>query len=277
MARYRQVETAFWTDSFVLKLTPEEKYYYLFLLTNPHTTQCGIYELPEMMAQVETGYNRETLIKLRDRFVNRYKKIAYSEQTEEYCIVNWLKYNSLKSPKVKSCIEKEIADVKDKSLIQYLYGIESLSIDWGEEEEREEEEREEEEREEKKKETIWGLIDDSNFTDAFKDQLREWVKYKNEKNDRYKPTGFKKLLTQIQNNINRYGEEAVMILIDESMANNWKGIIWSKLESNKKQTGGNPFKEALRKELENEQSGSNCDYDGYQGGLSKLLQEPGRD
>lgn len=145
MARYRQVETAFWTDGFVLKLTPEEKYFYLYLLTNPHTTQCGIYELPERMAEVETGYNRETVEKLRDRFINKYKKIRYSPATEEYCIINWLKYNSLKSPKVKSCIERELSEVKNKELIDYAYGIDSLSIDWGEEEEKEEEEEREEE------------------------------------------------------------------------------------------------------------------------------------
>lgn len=40
---------------------------------------------------------------------------------------------------------------------------------------------------------------------------------------------------------------------------------------------GNPFKEALRKEIENEQKRSNSVNDGYQGGLSKLLQEPSRD
>ena len=42
---------------------------------------------------------------------------------------------------------------------------------------------------------------------------------------------------------------------------------WAKRDK----TEGNPFKEALRKELENEQSGSNSNHDGYQGGLSKLL------
>ena len=153
MARYRQVETSFWTDGFVLKLTPEEKYFYLYLMTNPHTTQCGIYELPERMAEVETGYNRETLAKLRDRFSRKYKKIVYSEETEEYCIVNWLKYNSLKSPKVKACIEKELLEVKNKTLIDYLYTMDSLSIDSGEEEEKEEEEEREEEAEKVEKDS----------------------------------------------------------------------------------------------------------------------------
>ena len=270
MARYRQVETAFWTDSFVLKLTPEEKYYYLFLLTNPHTTQCGIYELPEMMAQVETGYNRETLIKLRDRFVNRYKKIAYSEQTEEYCIVNWLKYNSLKSPKVKSCIEKEIADVKDKSLIQYLYGIESLSIDWGEEEEeeKEEEEKEEEEREEKKKEKKTPKI----------------IKHKHGlyNNVSLSDTEYSKLINDYGYNQAHDAIEFLSAYREEKGYKNKSDYLSIKrwvfdAVNERKLKSGNPFKDALRRELENEQERSNSNYDGYQGGLSELLPEPDGD
>ena len=114
------------------------------------------------------------------------------------------------------------------------------------------------------------------FSSRMEESIHLWLKYKKEKKDSYAETGFKTLLGKMKKNIDEYGEQAVISLMDESMSNNWKGIIWSKLESNKKQTGGNPFKEALRKELENEQNGSNCDHDGYQGGLSKLLQEPGR-
>ena len=232
MARYRQVETAFWMDGFVLKLTPEEKYFYLYLLTNPHTTQCGIYELPERMAEVETGYNRETITKLRDRFCNKYKKIKYSESTEEYCIVNWLKFNSLKSPKVKACIDKELSEVKNRSLIDYLYSMDRPSIDSGEEEEKEEEEEEEEE--EKKKDLSVGVqIEKSDFSDEMKLKLKEWVKYKSEKRDSYKPTGFASLLTSIKNKVDKYGESAVINLINDCMANNWRGIIWDKIKNNK--------------------------------------------
>ena len=114
------------------------------------------------------------------------------------------------------------------------------------------------------------------FSSRMEESIHLWLKYKKEKKDSYTETGFKTLLGKMKKNIDEYGEQAVISLMDESMSNNWKGIIWSKLESNKKQTGGNPFKEALRKELENEQNGSNGNNDGYQGGLSKLLQEPGR-
>lgn len=81
MAKYRQVHTTFWDDAFVLDLTPEEKYFYLYLMTNNKTTQCGIYELPKRVIEMHTGYNRETVDKLLQRFVD-YEKIIYNDKTK---------------------------------------------------------------------------------------------------------------------------------------------------------------------------------------------------
>ena len=43
MAAYRHIHIDYWQDSFVLDLTPEEKYFYIYLMTNSKTTQCGDY------------------------------------------------------------------------------------------------------------------------------------------------------------------------------------------------------------------------------------------
>jgi hypothetical protein len=120
MAVYRQIQTGFWQDDFVLQLTPEEKYFYFYLLTNSKTKQCGIYQLPGPIIIVETGYNQETVEKLLNRFID-YGKIIYSATTKEIGIVNWLKYNPMESPKIKACVEKELKEVKDKSLIKKIY------------------------------------------------------------------------------------------------------------------------------------------------------------
>jgi uncharacterized phage protein (TIGR02220 family) len=158
MAKYRQVHTTFWDDAFVLDLTPEEKYFYLYLMTNDKTTQCGIYELPKRVIEMHTGYNRETVNKLLERFED-YEKITYNEATKEVMLSNWVKYNLINSPKVMQCIDKELKTVKNQGFVQefidsckrYGYRIDTLSIDYGEEEERE---REEEEEREEEKEVI---------------------------------------------------------------------------------------------------------------------------
>lgn len=128
MGTYRPFQTSYWQDSFVLTLTPEEKYFYMYLITNPKTNICGIYEFPMKLAEVETGYNRETIEKLLNKFENSYNRIVYSKETNEVCIVNWFKYNFNKSPKVRIAIEEAFEKVKNKKLIQYLYGIDTLPV-----------------------------------------------------------------------------------------------------------------------------------------------------
>ena len=46
MARYRNVSTSFWEDNKIVDdFTPEDKYIYLYCMTNPHTNLCGCYEI----------------------------------------------------------------------------------------------------------------------------------------------------------------------------------------------------------------------------------------
>lgn len=111
MAVYRQIQVSFWQDPFVIGLTPEEKYFYVYLMSNSKTSQCGIYELPKRVIEFETGYHRETVDKLLHRFIE-YGKILYHDPTQEIMLLNWLKHNSIKSPKVRMCVEKEINGIK---------------------------------------------------------------------------------------------------------------------------------------------------------------------
>lgn len=102
MAIYRQVQTLFWQDGFIMELTPEDKYFFLYLMTSPRTTQCGIYELPKRMAEAELGYSRETIDRLIKRFED-YGKIIYSAETREIMILNWMKYNFINSKNTITC------------------------------------------------------------------------------------------------------------------------------------------------------------------------------
>ena len=45
----------------------------------------------------------------------------------------------------------------------------------------------------------------------------------------YKEQGLKSLLTQIQKNAAKYGEQAVIDLMEQCMAANWAGITWDRL------------------------------------------------
>lgn len=68
-------------------------------------------------------------------------------------------------------------------------------------------------------------------------KIEEWISYKKERKDKeYTEIGFKRLLSQIENNVTKYGEDAVIELIDNCMASNYKGIIFDKLKSIKRTT-----------------------------------------
>ncbi|HFK1514992.1 TPA: DnaD domain-containing protein [Bacillus cereus] len=120
MAVYRPVQVSYWQDAFVLDLTPEEKYFYLYLMTNSKTSQSGIYELPLRVIEMDTGYNRETVEKLLGRFAE-YGKINYNKKTKEIMLLNWLKFNAITNMNIEKCVLKEIQNIKDEDFLIDFY------------------------------------------------------------------------------------------------------------------------------------------------------------
>lgn len=77
------------------------------------------------------------------------------------------------------------------------------------------------------------LLPEYPFSDVLTAKMGEWITYKTERKEPYKEQGMRSLLTQVGKHSVQYGDKAVCELIDECMANGWKGIIFEKL---KKQT-----------------------------------------
>lgn len=122
MALFRHVRTEFWRDAKVLEeMTPEDKLFFLYILTNGNTTQIGIYKIPKKQIAFELGYSVESINTLIDRFENHYKIIRYNPETRELAIKMWRKYNLVKGGKpIIDCVKKEVKEVKDKSLLAYV-------------------------------------------------------------------------------------------------------------------------------------------------------------
>lgn len=111
MAIYRQIHTTFWKDRRVGEWGKDEKLFYIYLLTNDYTTQCGVYEFNHRYAQFELGMDRAE-IDQHIQFLVSKGRIVYNEKSEELMIVNWLKYNSAASPKVAAVIDRELREIK---------------------------------------------------------------------------------------------------------------------------------------------------------------------
>lgn len=118
----RIVDTSFWTDGKVEDFSPEDKYFMLFLMTNPNTTQLGIYEFSIKNAAYHLGYSREAVSVLLDRFESVYGLIIYSPETKEIAIKNYLRHSIVKGgAPVRDCLVKEIKNVKDQRLITKVF------------------------------------------------------------------------------------------------------------------------------------------------------------
>ena len=129
MALYRTVNLTFWTDSKVVdEFSPEDKYFYLYCLTNPHTNLCGCYEISKKQMSMELGYSIDTILVLLERFENVYKLIKLSKETNELLILNWHKYNWTTSPKFRKPLQAEIANIKDKRFREYLIKLEQNGV-----------------------------------------------------------------------------------------------------------------------------------------------------
>jgi len=119
----RVVSTSFWEDETIVnEFSPEDKYFYLYLITNPHTSQLGIYKLVPKTAAFELGYSKEAVMVLLERFANKYDMIRYNSETCEVAIKNYLRHSVVKGGKpVMDCLVKEEGRVEDKTLLEYVY------------------------------------------------------------------------------------------------------------------------------------------------------------
>ena len=133
MALYRNVQMTFWTDSKVVDdFTPEDRYFYLYLITNPHTNLAGCYEVSTRQMANETGYSKETIERLIARFISVHGVIKYSSDTKEVLLLNWHRYSWTKSEKFRVALIKDINTVKDSAFKEYLMqlydGADTVSI-----------------------------------------------------------------------------------------------------------------------------------------------------
>ena len=112
----------FWTHDKTDDFSPEDKYFMLWLLTNPYTTQLGIYVISPKHAAVHLGYSLEALYALLERFEKVYGMIWFSRETKEIAIKNYLKHSIIKGGKpVEDCIISEMKKVKNKDLIDKVF------------------------------------------------------------------------------------------------------------------------------------------------------------
>lgn len=122
MALFRVVPVEFWKDPLVLEeMNLEEKIFYLYMFSNPNSTQIGIYKIVKGQIAFDTGMSLETINNLMDKFENEYDLIKYNHKTREIAIKNWGEFNLNRVGKpMLDCINKELEKVEDKNLLEVI-------------------------------------------------------------------------------------------------------------------------------------------------------------
>ena len=78
MSKNRRISTRMWRDEYFNNLTPLEKLLFVYCLTSPDTSLCGIYEVPKSIISADTGIETPKIITMFNRFETD-NKIIYKD------------------------------------------------------------------------------------------------------------------------------------------------------------------------------------------------------
>jgi hypothetical protein len=123
MSKNRYINTKFWSDGFIVNLTPLERYFFLYLLTNEHTNIAGIYELPIRVMEFETSLKASDIKKILKKLIGK----AYHIDDLWIYLVNFEKHQRVRGNRK---VEIGIEIIKKAIPSQILKAIDSLSIDY---------------------------------------------------------------------------------------------------------------------------------------------------
>ncbi|WP_335996822.1 hypothetical protein [Fusobacterium polymorphum] len=123
MAKFRQIQTNFWSNTYIQEeMTAEDKYFYLYLMTNEFTTQIGIYPITKKQMAFDLGYSMESVQALLQRFETYHKLIKYDTETREIILLKWAENNlNIGGKPVQDLIKKEISQVKNKEFLSLMF------------------------------------------------------------------------------------------------------------------------------------------------------------
>lgn len=118
----RMIDTELWNNEDIIEtFTAEDRYFWLYLLTNPHNQICGVLKNSPALIARDMGLHKDTIVNLLYRFENIHKAIYVDKDTNEIFILNWYKFNWTTSPKLLSVIGKEMISIKSETIRKLLF------------------------------------------------------------------------------------------------------------------------------------------------------------
>lgn len=118
MAVQRYISTSFWDDEWIQGLPPNEKFLFMYLMTNALTNISGVYKITIRRISFDTGLPEHTINDILTHF-SEHKKVF---RLKEYIILKtWPSHQNYSNhAKIKAGIDKCITDLPDE-ILKFLY------------------------------------------------------------------------------------------------------------------------------------------------------------
>ena len=113
---FRTIETSIWTDPKVSSLASDGKLLFVYLVTNSHGHLGGIYYLPRVLMQLETGIAKSRLDTLCDT-LSDLGLVKFDTAREVVWVVNMLRYQG-RGDKVNRSVAKHVQTLHKSCLIK---------------------------------------------------------------------------------------------------------------------------------------------------------------
>lgn len=110
MAKQRMIDPKLWSDQWIRKLNPLDRYLFIYLLTNERSSWCGVYELDLGVMAFECGIDEHDLEK--SMLPRLSPKVLYVDGW--VCFKNWEKYHDNGSDQTRKGIENAWEAVPEK-------------------------------------------------------------------------------------------------------------------------------------------------------------------
>lgn len=101
MANYRSIHTKLWGDPKIEPLPADAKYLFLYLITNTHRNESGLYSLTMKTMMSETNLSNKRLLAAIDE-LTQIRRMAYDPHESVVWVVNAAKHSTLNDNCVKS-------------------------------------------------------------------------------------------------------------------------------------------------------------------------------
>lgn len=228
----------FWNDPKQMReFSPEDRYVYLWCLTNPHGNLCGCYTVTLERAAQELGYTYDAALRIIVRLDRLHQMIRYSYKTHEMLVLHWQQLCHDVAGQKANTLDAEIQRVKNPAFREYLqavYGVPPLEAQGDIAKKKEENSMPQQEQELKpkpkpaakpKKADVFA--DFAGDNKELLDALRDYEKMRNTK-DRPMTDRARKILV---NKLRReFSPEEWIAVLDQSIFRGWDSVY--KLDDN---------------------------------------------